>query len=291
MLRNPPPLDVLGNPGFESPAAANGQIPEWTVIGQGKVSVQLDRSEKHDGRQSVKITSKGPVVCLVSQPLAVPATGRLTVSVWLRVANAAQQPPLRLALEGKLHGRDYYRFGPVGLAPNAGQPGDAIRSEWGRYVLPVDDLPLEGLTSLRVRFDLMGPGEVWIDDVQVFGLAFSPPEMVELSKLIALANVRLQNGQVGDCLRLLEGYWPQFLEENVALPSGAVPTETAAANAPPDEEKPPERSGWMSRMRDMLPDSLRFSAHSIRAAPVSTPRLETAGLLKVVYRGRFGRGL
>jgi hypothetical protein len=259
VLRNPPPLDVVGNPSFESPLAADGQIPEWAVIGQGnKVSVQLDKTEKHHGRQSVKMTSKGPVVCLVSQPLAAPATGRLTVSVWLRVANAAQQPPLRLALEGKLHGRDYYRFGPVGSSPNAGQPGDAIRSEWGRYVLPVDDLPLEGLTSLRVRFDLMGPGEVWIDDVQVFGLAFSLPEMVELSKLITLADVKLQNGQIGDCLRLLEGYWPRFLEENVALPAGAVPSETAVVKTPEDEDKPPERSGWLSRMKDMLPDSLRF---------------------------------
>lgn len=120
------------------------------------------------------------------------------------------QPPLRLAIQGKLHGRDYYRYGPVGLPPSAGQAADTIRLEWGRFVLPVDDLPLEGLTSLRVRFDLMGPGEVWLDDVQVSGLAFSVPEMVELSKLIMLADVKLQNGQIGDCLRLLDGYWPRF---------------------------------------------------------------------------------
>ena len=257
VLRNPPPLDVVSNPGFESPAAARGQIPEWAVIGQGKISVELDKTEKHDGGQSVKMTSKGPVACLVSQPLAVPATGRLKLSVWLRVADASRQPPLRLAIEGKLHGHDYYRCGQVGLSPNAGQPGDAIQTEWGQYVLPVDDLPLEGLTSVRVRFDLMGPGEVWIDDVQVVSLAFSVPEMVELSKLITLADVKLQNGQIGDCLRLLDGYWPQFLEENVALPPGAVPSETAAAQPSEDEEKPPERTGWLSRMRDLLPDSLR----------------------------------
>jgi hypothetical protein len=257
VLRNPPQLDVLGNPGFELPVAANGQIPEWTVIGQDKTNVQLDKTEKHGGRRSVKLTSTGPAVFLVSQPLAVPSTGRLTMSVWLRVADPARQPPLRLAIEGDLRGRGYYRYGSVGLSPNAGQPGDPIRSEWGRYVLPLDDLPLEGLTSLRVRFDLMGPGEVWIDDVQVYGLAFSVPEMVELSKIITLADVKLQNGQIGDCLRLLDGYWPRFLEENVVLPAGAVPAETATAKSE-DEEKQPERTGWMSRMKDMLPDSLRF---------------------------------
>jgi hypothetical protein len=255
-LRSPPPLDVLGNPGFESPGSAKAPIPQWIVVGESKTGVQLDNSEAHEGRQSVKMSGNGPVACLVSQPLAVPATGRLTVSVWLRVADAARQPPLRLAIEGKLHGRDYYRFGPVGLPPNGSQPIDPIRAEWGQYVFQVDDLPLEGLTSLRARFDLMGPGEVWVDDVQIFSLAFSRPEMLELSKLIALANVKLQNGQVGDCVRLLDGYWPRFLEENVALPA-TLPVDAAVAKPPADEEKPPERS-WLGRVKDMLPDSLRF---------------------------------
>ena len=258
VLRNPPTLDALANPGFERPPTPNSPIPNWTAIGKGKVNVQLDKTEKHGGKQSVKLSSQGPVACLVSQPLAAPATGRLAVSVWLRVANAARQPPLRLALEGKLHGRDYYRFGPVGLSPNVGQPVDAIRTEWGQYVFQVDDLPLEGLTSLRARFDLMGAGEVWIDDVQVSTLTFSGPEMFELSKLITLADVKLQRGQIGDCLHLLEGYWPRFLEENVALPAGAVSAETVAAKPHADEDKPPERSGWLNRMKDLVPDSLRF---------------------------------
>jgi hypothetical protein len=257
-LRNPPVLDVVGNPGFESQATASDAIPKWTVIAKGKTSVRLDSTEKHGGGQSVKMTSQGPTVRLVSQPLAAPPTGRLTISVWLRVADADRQPPLLLALEGKLGGRDYYRFGPVGLSANGGPPVSAIGTEWGQYVFQVDDLPLEGLTSLRARFDLMGPGEVWLDDVQVSGLAFSRPEMVELSKLITLADVKLQNGQIGDCLRLLEGYWPRFLEENVALPPGAIPAETAAVKPAEDEEKPPERSGWLNRVKSMLPDSMRF---------------------------------
>jgi hypothetical protein len=258
VLRNPPTLDVLANPGFERPAAAHTQIPDWIIIAQGKAGIQLDKNEKHGGKQSVKLTSSGPVACLVSQPLAVPSTGRLAISVWLRVADARRQPPLRLALEGKLRGRDYYRFGPVGLPPNAGQQVDAIRSEWCPYIFQVDDLPLDGLTSLRARFDLMGPGVVWLDDVQVSSLTFSGPEMFELSKLITLADVKLQHGQIGDCLHLLEGYWPRFLEENVALPAGAVPPETAVTKPRADEEKPPERSGWLNRVKEMVPESLRF---------------------------------
>ena len=232
-LRNPSPLDVRGQSRLR--AAARPQRPDSRLgrhRGKG-VSIQLDKTQKHGGRQSVKIASDGPVACLVSRPFAAPSTGRLAVSVWLRVADAARQPPLRLALEGKLHGRDYYRFAPVGLTPGAGQPAVPILPQWGQYVFQVDDLPLEGLTSLRARFDLMGPGEVWVDDVQVFCLAFNRAEMVELSKIITLADVKLQNGQIGDCLHLLEGYWPRFLEENVPLPAGAEPSETAAAKPQP----------------------------------------------------------
>jgi hypothetical protein len=258
VLRNPPPLDGLANPGFERPPAANNPIPNWTAIGQGKVSVQLDKTEKHAGKQSVKMSSDGPVTCLVSQPIGAATTGRLAVSVWLRVADAAQQPPLRLAIDGKLHGRDYYKFGPVGLPPNVDQPAAAIGKQWGLYIFRIDDLPLEGLTSVHARFDLMGAGEVWIDDVQVSTLTFSGPETFELSKLITLADVKLQRGQIGDCVHLLEGYWPRFLEENVTLPAGAIPAETVATKPHAEEEKPPERSGWLNRIKDLVPDSLRF---------------------------------
>jgi hypothetical protein len=260
-LRNPAPLSAPANADFESGAPGAAAIPDWAATAQEGVHIQLDKDQKHDGRQSVKIASRGPIACLVSRPFAAPPTGRLSVCVWLRIADPARQPPLRLALalEGKIPGRNSYRFAPVGLAPGPDQPSVPLTAEWGQYIFQVDDLPLEGLTSLCVRFDLMGAGEVWVDDVQAFSLAFNKVEMVELSKLITQADVKLQNGRIGDCLRLLEGYWPRFLEENVPLPPGAVPTETAAnPKKPPAEEKPPERSGWLNRVKDIIPDSLRF---------------------------------
>ncbi len=246
------------NRDFEEPATGTDPVPDWALTKRNKVEIKLDDTQRHGGRRSVKLSSAGPVACLVSRPFAAPSTGRLTVSVWLRTTDKSRQPPLRLALEGKLNGRDYYRYAPVGSAPGPGRPEVLIFSDWGQYVFQVDDMPLEGLSSLRARFDLMGPGEVWIDDVQIYHLAFTKAEMVELSKLIYLAEVKLHNGQVGDCLRLMEGYWPRFLEANVPLPPVAVPAETAAAKEPPAEKTPPERSGLLNRMKDWIPDSLRF---------------------------------
>ncbi len=80
--------------------------------------------------------------------------------------------------------------------------------------------------------------------------------------MVTLIHVRLQNGQVGDCLRLLEGYWPRFLEQNVPLrPEAMVADKLPATPKPPadtSDESPPPRTGLLNRMRGLLPKSLRF---------------------------------
>ena len=268
-LRSPPPLAVLDNPDFEKPTINNQGIPSWTATLRKEVTIELDQACTHGGKQSARMASNGPVACLMSCPFPAPTTGRLSMSVWLRIADPTRQPLLQLALEGKLGGRDYYRFAPVGQAPDGSTTGIALNSQWSQYIFQVDDLPLEGLSSLRARFDLMGPGEVWVDDVQIFNLAFSRPEIVELSKLISLADVKLQNGQIADCLQLLDGYWPQFLQQHVPLPQDTLPPTKPTSELadqpdikhPASDEQPaqtPDRTGFFNRMKSLIPEQLRF---------------------------------
>jgi hypothetical protein len=128
----------------------------------------------------------------------------------------------------------------------------------------VADLPLEPGRQMSVRFDLMGAGEVFIDDVEVYDLSFNRNELVELSKHISLMDLKLQNGQLADCLSLLEGYWPRFLEEHVPLPVGTGAGENLAdrpaqPRKPPPEPRQPEsgeRTSLLDRMRDLVPKRL-----------------------------------
>jgi hypothetical protein len=268
-LRNPPPLDVLDNPDFEKSIDPRKGIPGWLMTARDGVTIQVDPKSAHGGKQSARISSNGSVACLVSRPMPVPTTGRLSMSVWLRIADGKEQPPLRLAVDGKLNGRDYYRFAPVGRLPDGPPAGVVLGAQWAQYIFQVDDLPLEGLSALRARIDLMGEGEIWVDDVQMFDLAFSRPELIELSKIITLADAKLQNGQFSDCIHLLEGYWPRFLDENVSLPTD-VPSQTKAAAKLADgpaaktaapQEPPPEntdRTGLFDRVKSILPEKLRF---------------------------------
>jgi len=254
-LRNPPPpLQVLENAGFELPPDDANPVPGWAVTRQLGVSIETDPEHQHGGQRSVRLRTDGPWACLVGPAFEPPATGRLSMSVWLRVADAARQPTLWLALEGERHGEYYYRYAQVGAAPPGGNPAVPISTQWAEYIFKVDDLPLDGLSQLRVRFDLKGPGEVWIDDVELFDKVFTTNENMQLAELITRAHIRLENGQIADCMRLLGGYWPRFLEENVPLPSSAGVSQGPTA---PDQQ-PPRKADLMDNVRELLPEKLRF---------------------------------
>ena len=94
--------------------------------------------------------------------------------------------------------------------------------------------------------------------MQLFDLAFSDSERAELTKLITLANFKLQAGQIGDCERILGGYWPQYLVENVPLTqtpatvaqrNGTPGTKSAASKPATGEEK----QGILDQMKGFVP--------------------------------------
>lgn len=255
-LQNPAPWDTIQNAGFEQPLDASGQIAGWQASESGAAHGKVESRQPHQGKACLRLSNENGPAFLVSRPFDAPATGRISVAVWLRVEDVTRQPSMRLSIEGKLAGQDYYRYAPVGN----GKDVEKIGVEWSQFVFQVHDLPAEGLTDLRVRFDLTEDGAVWIDDVQLFDLVFSSNERLELSKTITLAEFKLQRGEVADCLRVLEGYWPRFLVSNVPLteiPLASRPKTTRAPApvvAPAETEKKP---GMMDRVKRMLPDFLR----------------------------------
>jgi hypothetical protein len=109
---------------------------------------------------------------------------------------------------------------------------------WSQFVLQVDDLPTEGIESLRVRLDLLGPGGVEIDDVRVFDLAFDESQRVQLTKLLALLDHHLADADVGGCLAEIDDPWARFLLAFVPAP--AVPVVDGPP--PADTRRPPARS-------------------------------------------------
>jgi hypothetical protein len=249
-------LDVLENPGFDRPPGPHGQIAGWTVAGGPGVTVQLDPATKHSGAHALHLASSGPPAKVTSKAFVPPATGRLWMRVRLRVADETRQPPVRVLLEGKAGQRTFVRYAQFGQAPGD-QRVSPIAATWSQpFEVHADDLPLEPQTSMRIGFELAGAGEVWIDDVQLRSLAFSQDERKELAKLIAPASVQRENGQVSDCIRLLEGYWARFLVEYVPL--APMPAAQREVSPPKSEPEPRRATGLLDRVRSLVPERLRF---------------------------------
>jgi hypothetical protein len=166
------------------------------------------------------------------------------VAAWLRIMPGDPQPPLRIAIEAVEAGREYYRFAAVG-GLTGGQP---LSGEWSLFVLQVDDLPSAALESLRVRFDLLGPGGVQIDDVRVFDLAFDASQRGRLAKRIAAISHRFNQGDIGAALVGLQGHWPEFLETFVSDEKLAAVAKQAPEPAQPGQPAA-QRQGMVDRLR------------------------------------------
>ncbi len=245
-LNNPQPMAPLENWGFELPQQGE-QIVGWTASAAAGSSVAIDTAHRHDGEHSIRLTGGGPSASIVSAPFDPPRTGRIAIDLWLRTGRQGM-PSVRIALEGE---HEDGKFNPYGMIPPVG-PERVEADGWVHYHFPIDDVPSEGLSALRVRLDLLSAGEVWLDEIRVFDLPFTPSERFELSKLITLASVKLESGQYADCLRLLEGYWPQFLVANVPLAQTAAPIADKPAE-PPARGEPESKPDMLESLKEYLP--------------------------------------
>jgi hypothetical protein len=257
-LKEPQPLGVLENPGFEQPDR-EGQIPGWTISRQPGVFAALDRRQPRSGQVSLnlRVDKEGVLARVRSNQFALPKTGRVSLKARLRTRDLGRQPPLRLAIEGALADGTpfYFRSQPLGVPVPAQWPD---KNE--EFVFHLANLPAGVAGNLSVGFDMLGPGEVWIDDVEVFDLFFQEYENVELFKRVWSAKLKLEKGEAGDVERFVYGYWSRFVLEFGPSPrltqAPAVPTSivSPAKQVEPAPEPVTERP---SRWR-LLPLRLPF---------------------------------
>jgi hypothetical protein len=236
-LKSQPHVLPLPNATFED-RRAEGSVPDWVYSsGEGMV-VEVDRTTGSGSPSSLHLASRGAgsAVWIRSSAIAAPTTGRLQMRAKVRVADAAKQPQLRLAIEGRLDGQPYYRRINYGAAEREGEAvAGPLNTEWTTCSIARTDLPLAGLTDLRVGFDLMSEGEVWIDEVQIQDLWLADDAVTELLKSAATAEYQARSGGLQECRLFVDGYWPSSLRRQVQLPDGReVPPMNAAGNiAPP----------------------------------------------------------
>ncbi|MBB77085.1 MAG: hypothetical protein CMJ75_21475 [Planctomycetaceae bacterium] len=260
IARQRPQLTRVANAGFEQSGTA-GELPGWMrsqPTPDDELHAEIDSSYAYAGEKSLYLkhtdrSRRPPILWIRSGPLERPLLGRLKLGVRARIRAGAKQPPLRLAIEAQVNGQPYYRYAWVGA--NVSDDRFKLDAQWKLFHVPFGKLPLDGLQDLRIGFDLMGPGEVWVDDVQILDTWFSRTELGQLEKDLALARFQLEQGRVLDCQEFLDSYWPRFFKHYVPLVPALQPVrrnqpleaaeQPAAATA--ERPVPPWYRRWLPR--------------------------------------------
>jgi hypothetical protein len=244
------PYLQLQNPGFEL-LDGDERIFGWQPHSGAQGAAALEDGEAHAGRLSLRLHSEDATgVAIKSHLLPIPETGQLVVGAFVRGRDIAPDARLHISIEDGEDGRTYHQ--------QATWAAEQLSSDdWLWYEFAVDDLPLDTDGQMRVEFHLTGQAELLIDDIELYDLRFDNARRGALVKRIYAAQTALDNGQVIDCQRLVDGYWPRYLVEHVP----PVKTEpTALAKQPPapapeteGESEPDEPTGLRDRLRGWVP--------------------------------------
>ena len=202
-------IGVLNNPGFELGAQTgwNSGVPEGSKVAAKNINA-------YQGKTCLKIDNVGRSSLWVrSNSFAPPVTGRLSISVWMRTDDQSNQPPLRISVESNDPNSSYYRFAELGSLV-ADKRLNQVTTNWKRYAVHFDDLPQESVSSMRIGFDMMGPGQVLIDEVQVYDRWLDEKDLKAMTQIFASVGPMMkQQEKLEQCRQILNSYWPQFLKE------------------------------------------------------------------------------
>jgi hypothetical protein len=245
-LGNPSPLPEPTNHNFEQWEASPALPASWTVRGRRDV-VSLESAHPHEGKSALRIQLPNGSISLRSAPIAVTDSGRLSVSIWARVADPNQQPRVRLVLE--VDGSVYQPWSPIGV-------GSAERSmgrQWKEFVFRVSQLP-PVKESLRIGVEIAGTGDVYLDDMQLYDvLVLDTAEHMALTHLLTGADFLRRKGMVSDCLHILDGYWPQYLLANVPNVAPQIADQPEDNGPQPDAEPATREASAFERLKRWMP--------------------------------------
>jgi hypothetical protein len=223
------------NPGFEpepqaiqqaqTSAAETGQsgtpspVPGGWKLEEGMGStIGIDSENPHSGKGCLRINAAGVPVSVSGSGFVPSSASSMVIQGYFR----AEQPGARVRLwvQGEVGGQAYRRGSEFSLAP-----------EWELKGLRLTDLPAGGLDLAWLRFEILSPGTLWIDDLHISGE--SAPRAVQVNAqrtlLAALQAYRAQ--RYAEFARLSGSHWARH-PSIVAVGRQNAPTELSGAPGP-----------------------------------------------------------
>lgn len=238
-LTLPQDFDELRNGGFE--VAGQVGIVGWMHTQFPDSAVALDPNEAIEGSRSIRMTTDAKSAertWLVSEPIPVPASGRLAVSLATRAgARPSESKSANASLVAGNSAPLPLKSTAIAAIENGGEKGThrvkvslegirlgkplrlarefevAANGSWQtrRIVLETDQIRPSEIDSLRLTIDSLSVGKLWIDDIHLHDRFPTQTERVALQGKTFLAIQGLQKGNLKPAAILLNNRWSQYL--------------------------------------------------------------------------------
>jgi hypothetical protein len=186
-------------------------------------SIAIDGENPHSGRGSLRLSTPVAPASVVSEPFAPGQLSSLTIRAFFRSSPA--DATVRVWIEGESGGRPYIRRSELGV------PG-----AWESRAVRASDLPPGGLDSARLRFEMMTPGVLWIDDLRVGGDGTGKSARLNAQRTMLAALQAYRERRYADFARLAASHWVR---------QSAIPTARLARSGEPGV-RPGPRAGQPS---------------------------------------------
>lgn len=219
-----PPPGGPPNPGFEPEGTREGEVRVvrdvsglvgWKTVGGGPKVAEIDPKLPHSGQGSLRIASRELPASVVSEPFVPPPGPSVTARFWLRSDPAGV--PIRFRIDGEAAGQSHAR--QADLVPSG---------PWNEYLVKLTDLGPNGLDRARIRFELLGPGQVWVDDLGLIGGGPTEGERLIARRRTILAAVQAyREHRLADFARLAGSHWVRPIPSD----PDAEPTPAAVRSA------------------------------------------------------------
>jgi hypothetical protein len=191
------------NPGFEPATPPQVQLTAarlpltptgWQLAGGMGSTVELDPKRPHSGRGSLRLHAPAPPAAVISDGFAAKGLPGLTIQAWLRGDDA--EAKVRIWIEGEAAGQPFLRWSEL-----------TVPAEWTAKAIRAADFPAGGLDRVRLRFELLSAGSLWVDDVSVTGSVLSEPELSNARRVVIAALRAYREKRYADFARLAGSHW------------------------------------------------------------------------------------
>jgi hypothetical protein len=215
-------------------AAGVGESGAGGARADAAPAIAIDGENPHAGRGSLRLSVPTASASVVSDPFAPSVQSSLTIQAFFR---SSPDATVRVWIEGESGGRPYVRRSELGVS-----------GTWEPRAVRASDLPAVGLESARLRFELLTPGVLWIDDLRVIGDGFGESARLNAQRTMLAALQAYRERRYAEFARLSASHWVRQASgpsarlaragESRSTPGlePVRPADAAASALPPDRK-------------------------------------------------------